>query len=114
MADEGKKSARDVIDLAIKENRRVERLFYYLAIAFTTSGLTTLILGALFDNAYITVAGCVVSFIAWPMISHARKIRQENIAIRLLEIPLLRASTAAEAARALQDGFAQLFAAKDP
>jgi hypothetical protein len=37
----------------------------------------------------------------WPSMSSARRIRKENIAIRLLEAPLSRADTAKEAAQML-------------
>ena len=48
----------------------------------------------------------------YPAMRKARRIREQNIAIRLLEIPLTNSRTAEEAARILQEFFAATIPSK--
>lgn len=98
-----------VIDQAIRENRRPEILCYVFATLFVIAGVFTLVWGAVAGNGVVSVAGTVASIFFFPALAAARTIREDNMAIRLIEIALDRASTADEAANALSDAFTRLF-----
>ena len=94
-------TARQVIDTAIKENRFWERLIYIFAITFVLIGITLIAISIINKNVISGVLGWVSSALFIPAMESARRTRKENIAIRLLEVPLSNASTAEEAATAL-------------
>jgi hypothetical protein len=98
-----------VIDQAIRENRRPEFLCYCFAALFVIAGLFTLVWGAVAGNGVISVAGAVASIFFFPALAAARSIREDNMAIRMLEIALDKASTSDEAAKALNEAFTRLF-----
>ena len=104
------RTARQVIDQAIRENRFGERLLYAFAIVFVSAGLFALIFGVLWREGSVAVAGGIAAALFWPAMTQARQIRRENIAVRLLEEPLSRADTAKEAADAIRNAFASVFA----
>ena len=89
------RTAKLVIDQAIKENRTGESLCYGLAITFVCTGVAVIGRSFFVEQAiWTTLIGAVVSGLFWPAISSARQIRRENLAIRLLEFPLSKAETA--------------------
>lgn len=96
------RSAKDVIDQAILENRFSEWILYAFAYIFALVGLGILSWGIAHNEPIATVAGLVSSSLFWPAMSSARRTRKENTAIRLLEAPLSRADTAKEAAEMLR------------
>jgi hypothetical protein len=49
----------------------------------------------------------------WPALREARQIHKENMAVRLLEVPLSMAGTAKAAAEALRDAFTTVFLSKN-
>jgi hypothetical protein len=91
---------REIIDLAIKENRVREKVLLGLAVFFIILGAIVLLWG-LFQNSLIAYAGVVESLLFVPAVVLVRRINHENTALRLLEIPLRKAKTADEAAKAL-------------
>ena len=97
------RSAKEVIDQAIRDNRVSEWMLYCFSIATFAVGLAVLVAGALKGNAGISIAGTISGGLFVPAMNAARKIRRENIAIRLLEAPLSRADTAKEAADMLRN-----------
>lgn len=103
------RTAKEIIDEAISENRFGERLLYGFAIAFVSVGLSVLIWGAMTRAPMISLAGAISSGFFWPAMRSARQTRKESIAIRLLEAPLSRADTAREAAEMLHRLFDELF-----
>jgi len=103
------RTSKLVIDQAIRENRKAEQLCYLFAVAFVASGLFALVWGAVAGNGIVAVVGTVASVFFYPALAGAREIREDNMAIRLLEIALDRATTADEAANALSDAFTRLF-----
>ncbi len=102
------RSATDIIDQAIRENRAAEILLYILALAVVAVGSVVLISGVISDNGVVTIAGAISNALFVPAMYFARRIRSENIAIRLLEAPLSRADTAQEAAEAIKNNFLSL------
>ena len=109
-----RRTAKAVIDQAIRENRWASFLCYALVILFAVTGLTVLIGGALAREGLVSLAGSVASTLFWPALSQARQIRELNLSIRLLEIPLSSTDNAKEAADALRVVFLQRFHVKEP
>src|SRR5271165_3094560 len=99
------RTAYEVISDAIRENRFSEYLLYFFSGAFVVCGLGVLIVSMLKGQDVTAIVGGVASALFYPAIREARKIRDKNMSIRLLEIPLNKASTAEEAAAALQRFF---------
>ncbi len=102
------RTAKDVIDDAIRENNSAAWLLYSFAVVFVLVGLSVLVLGVINDNDAVSVLGTVASLMFWPSMSAARKTRKENIAIRLLEAPLSQSSTSEDAAAMLHHLFEKI------
>ena len=103
------RTARQVIDQAIKENRFGEWLCYGFAITFVAVGVGVIAWSLFAGLPVSTFIGGVISALFYPAIHAARQIRKENLAIRLLELPLSRAGTAQAAANALREAFVEIF-----
>ncbi len=104
----GPRTAGEVIDKAIAENRVGEWLLYVLATLFAVVGLTVIVLAMVSRQPVVAVAGSIASIMFWPAVNSARQTRKEGIAIRLLEAPLSRADTAKDAADMLHRFFGAL------
>ena len=87
---EGARTAKEVVDDAIRENEKAAWLMYSFAILFVLVGLVVLILATMDKNTLSGALGLVASALFWPSMTSARRTRRENIAIRLLEAPLSR------------------------
>ncbi|MGH7171319.1 MAG: hypothetical protein ACRELG_13655 [Gemmataceae bacterium] len=107
------RTAKLVIDQAIRENKWAAFLCYTLVILFAVAGLGVLIWGAFAREGLVSLAGSVASTLFWPALSQARQIRELNLCIRLLEIPLSSTDNAKEAADALRVVFLQRFQVKE-
>ena len=107
------RSAKDVIDQAINENKFGEYLLYFFAFLFVVIGLSTLIYGITQKETIVSVLGVASSSLFWPAMTSARRTRKENITIRLLEAPLGRADTAKDAADMLHRVFDEIFSDKN-
>jgi hypothetical protein len=103
------RTAQEVIDQAVRENRFGEFFLYALAGLFAAVGLSVLVWGMFHREALISVAGSVATALFWPAMTSARRTRKESLAIRLLESPLSRADTAKDAAEMLRKFFDELF-----
>jgi len=101
------RTARDVIDQAVEENRVGERLLYGMACVFGATGVFLIAWAAIEKLPFVAVAGALSTSLLWPSISSARKTRKESVAIRLLEVPLSRADTSEEASAMLHRFFEQ-------
>jgi hypothetical protein len=105
------RTANQVIDQAIEDNKFTEHLLNGFAIVFVACGLLTLIAGAIRNESLVTIAGAVATSLFYPAMRQARQIRRENIAIRLLESPLSKAETSHEASIAVKEFFSDTFKA---
>src|SRR6266542_2515325 len=103
------RTAKQIIDQAIEENKWNERLLYFIASACVISGITALIFGLIKEQGAVAIAGGISSALFVPAMNQARKIRRENMAIRLLEKPLADSATAKEASDALKEFFVDTF-----
>ncbi len=101
--------ARELIDQAIHENRINERLLYAFAIVFVAIGAFAICWSIVVNVGLASVGGTISSILFWPAMQLARRIREQNIALRMLEVPLDRSQTAEEASRLLRDFFARAF-----
>ena len=95
------RSASQVINEAVSENRKPEWLLYGVAIGSVLTG-QLLIVSSIYSNVPIwTLPGLAMNLLAWPAYREARALRAESLRLRLLEIPLSKAQTADEAAQML-------------
>jgi hypothetical protein len=102
---ESTRSAKDIIDQTINDNKASEWLLYGYATLFVFAGTTALIWGMVVGEAVVSLAGAISGGMFFPAMKQARSIRKENIAIRLLEAPLSIAETSGAAAEALRKAF---------
>jgi hypothetical protein len=105
------RTANQVIDQAIEDNKFTEHLLNGFAVVFVASGIVTLIAGAIRGESLVAIAGAVATSLFYPAMRQARQIRRENIAIRLLEAPLSKAETSHEASVAVKEFFSDTFKA---
>lgn len=104
------RTAEEVIDQAIRENRFGEWLLYGFAILFACTGVALMIISALRDGSQLSgILGLISGALCVPAIRSTRRTRQESIAIRLLQVPLKQADTAKEAAEAIRIVFVETF-----
>jgi hypothetical protein len=101
--------AKEVINQAIDENKFGEYLLYSFASVFVLCGMLSLVVGLIRNEGLIALAGGIASALFFPAMWQARAIRRENIAIRLLELPLSMAETSREASLALKEFFLDTF-----
>lgn len=104
------RSAKEVIDQLIRENLWWEWLCFIAACLFLLIGVGVIIRAMLVDQSNVlTIVGGACNFLLWPSLAHAQRIRKENQAIRLLEIPLSKAVTAEKAADMIREMFVAVF-----
>lgn len=103
------RTVREVIDTAIAENKVWERLCLALTVVFPTVGILVIVVGAIKGDGLLALAGSVSGALFWPALRNAVAIRQVNMAIRLLEVPLGQAKTAGQAADAIREAFVSHF-----
>jgi hypothetical protein len=107
------RTAQEVIDQAINENKASEYLLYGFAIAFVFCGMIALVAGAIQNERLVALAGGIGSALFYPSMRLAKQIRRENIAIRLGELPLSKAETSHEASIALKEFFVDTFRSQE-
>jgi hypothetical protein len=104
----GPRDVREIIDVAIRENRARERVLLIFAAVFVGLGAGVLVWG-LIQDSLVAYAGVVESGLFVPAILVVRRINRENTALRMLEIPLRKARTSEEAERVLIRLFASVY-----
>jgi hypothetical protein len=97
--------AKEIIDAAIQENRQWEYLCLCLIISLTPIGIGILLYGIMQNNTVTSISGTVIGALVWPALSRASRIWEANRKLRLLELPLSRATSAAQAASIIRDAF---------
>jgi len=103
------RTAEHVINQAISENRLPEYLLYGMSIAFVITGVGLIVWSFVHGFVWTAVAGAGLNGLAWPAFAQTKRLRQENLMLRMLELPLSRARTSEEAATMLTERFASLF-----
>jgi hypothetical protein len=112
VAESRKRTPNEIINQAINENRFGERLLYLFSCTTFFVGVGVLVAGAYQGQQVIAASGAVASALFYPAMRLARRIREQNMAIRLLEIPLTNSRTAEEAAKILEEFFASTIPSK--
>lgn len=100
-----KRTPGNVIEQAISENRFGERLLYLFSCTSFFAGISVLGYGAYTGQSLTAILGTVANLMFYPAMRLAKAIRDQNMAIRLLEIPLNNSKTAEEAAALLRQFF---------
>jgi hypothetical protein len=105
------RTVTEVINQAIQENKRPDYLLYAFACIFVLTG-EVLIGWSLYSRLpLMSVAGAALNGLAWPAYNGIKKLRAENLMLRMLEIPLSKTRTAEEAAKMLIEQFMHHFKA---
>jgi hypothetical protein len=99
------RTTQEVIDQAIRENRRWEFLLLCFAALFVALGAAAIIWSIIKREPISGVAGAIESALFWPAWNLASRTRKDNIMLRMLEVPLSKATTSTEAAEMLQRVF---------
>jgi hypothetical protein len=103
------RSPYDVIEAAISENRTSEYILFGFAIFFVLTGAAVLGYSLWTGQWQLSVGAAIETGLFYPAMREVHRIRNENQKIRLLEIPLMNAKTADEAAavvhKVFQGGF---------
>ena len=100
-----KRSAQEIIDAALADNRWWERLCFGLVVLFVAVGLTTLGVGLVRESDTVVVTGGIVTALFVPAIGVARSLRERNMRIRMSEAAVSLAKTANEVRDILNDTF---------
>jgi hypothetical protein len=109
VANQSARTVGQIIDKAIEENRPSEAILYTFSAAFVVLGLFIFFV-VTYQNNYITsLGGSISSVLFVPAVLLAERVRNRNMALRMLEIALLNARTADEAATALRQFFSNVF-----
>ena len=106
------RTAKEIIDQAIRKNLAAQYILYFFAFLLMFTSLSLLVWAVVFSGEALSIIiGAVVGSFCVPAVKSANRIRDENIAIRLLEQPLTSANSADEAARVLKNIYSQSFGA---
>lgn len=97
----GEITAQSVIDKAIKENMISQYLMFIFASVSFCIGVFCVIYSIMVDKYSYAMISTFSGLVFIPSLKFISKSRKENLAIRLLEVPLSRADTAKQAAEAL-------------
>ncbi|CAM2007327.1 hypothetical protein [Acanthopleuribacter pedis] len=100
------RSIHDVLQDAIADGKVPERILLSFAILIGFTGMGVIYVG-IYANPQIEVAalGTAMESLVLVAVNMVKNIRRENYSIRLLEIPLSKASTSEEAAKLLSTFF---------
>jgi hypothetical protein len=104
------RTAQEVIDQAIKENRWNGRLLFTFATIFVLCGTSAIFFGMYKEQPLVALAGGIASALFLPAMKQAREVRRENMAIRLMESAIDRSGSAEEALQTLRGFFETTFA----
>jgi hypothetical protein len=107
-----RRTAKQVIDQAIADNKKAEWLLYGFSITFIALGVGLILWGSLHGDKVFAFIGTLAGTLFWPAMKYAGQIRRESIAIRLLEAPLSKAETEMAACEMLQKLFRDLMLEK--
>ena len=95
-----KRSAQEVIDQLIRENKPNEHTLYAFAMIFVGLGTGCFIYSVITGHWALSIGSAFETGLFYPAMNAVQKIRRENQTIRLLELALTNASTAEDAAAA--------------
>ncbi len=99
------RTSKDVIDQAIRDNRVPEAILYGFACVFVLSSMTLIGLFVWIRMPLAAVSAVALGGLAWLTVRMTQGLRQQNRMLRMLEVPLMKAGTAEEAAEMLTTAF---------
>ena len=100
-----KRTAKAVIDDAIRETAGYDALCWWGLVVFGLTGVLTIFASVWQGNAGIGAVGTVPTVLCWPAIRYAIRIRQGNVALRMLELALDKAKSSEQALQAINQAF---------
>jgi len=103
------RTAEDTISQAIAENPLPEYLLYGFAAVFVVTGEILIWWSIQHGSGLGALGGAALNGFVWPAFRQTRELRQQNLMLRMLEIPLSKAKTADEAANMLTEAFSNHF-----
>lgn len=103
MAKTAERSVQAVIDEAIAEGRRWERLCYALVVFFILLGSVVLVVGVVRESGLVALAGSVFAGLFWPALRYADGVRRDLVRTRMYEMALAKAKTADEMLQMLRE-----------
>ena len=103
------RSAQEVIDQLIRENRPNEYMHYAFAILFVSLGTGAFIYSIVTGHWALSIGSALETGLFYPAMNVIQRIRRENQKIRLLELALTDAHTEADAVAAIQRVFLEEF-----
>ncbi|WP_148087905.1 hypothetical protein [Gemmata obscuriglobus] len=98
-----RRSVQEVIDQAIGEGRRWERLCYALVLFFIALGSIVLIVGVVRESGLLALDGSLFTGLFWPALRYADGVRRDLIRTRMYEMALAKAKTPAEMLEMLRE-----------
>ena len=101
------RTAQQVIESALKENRFSEIALYACILLLFLVGLAIVLWTVWLNQAWASTCGPAISLLVIPMLKQLRDIRQEKLKLRLIEVPLGIATTEKAAAAAIVRIFEQ-------
>ena len=104
-----RRTPQEVIDQAIREGLPGLYLAYVSIVVSLCGGVFGIWEASRNQQPLVAVLGGVMSVSIWPALQHALKVRQQNVALRLLEIPLNQARSSEEMAKLLQEFFREAY-----
>ena len=98
------RSAQTVIDAAVEEGAKWERMCFGLVIAAGLVALGVMVTGAVLREGLVALSGGVGGAgVLGSLLAYANGVRRDKVRIRLYEIALAKAQTATEAAAILRE-----------
>lgn len=99
------RTPRAVINEAIRETARFNTLIYCGLVLFGLTGVAAIAVAIFQGNAWIGGIGAVPAALCWPAMRYAILIRQQNVALRMLELALNNVNSADEALKAINQAY---------
>ena len=96
------RNVSDVINEALLKNRRWEYILFSFACLSLIMGAILIVWSIIRTSPILALLGALESALMWPASTAIQQIRKDSVMLRLLEFPLSRSRTSAEAAEMLQ------------
>jgi F0F1-type ATP synthase assembly protein I len=96
-----------VINQAIEENKAGQRILYLAAFFCLVTGVVILIWQIHHQQPVMAILGFLLALLSLPLFTWIKSTKKQNLALRLVEVPLSRADTAKQAAELVSKLFKQ-------
>ncbi len=99
------RTPRSVINEAIRETAGFNALCYWGLVVFGLTGVITILTAVYRGDPWTATVGAVPAALCWPAMRYAILIRQQNVALRMLELALTNVKSAEQALNAINQAF---------